>query len=104
MKNIVFMGTPDFSVPILQQLHEAGYNISLVVTQPDRPKGRKKVMTASPVKVEAERLALPIFQPEHLKGDYQAIIDASPDLIVIAAYVQILPSQLLDYPLYGCIN
>jgi len=104
MKNIVFMGTPDFSVPILQQLHEAGYNISLVVTQPDRPKGRKKVMTASPVKVEAERLGLPVFQPEHLKADYQAIIDASPDLIVTAAYGQILPSQLLDYPLYGCIN
>ena len=104
MKNIVFMGTPDFSVPILQQLHEAHYDIALVVTQPDRPKGRKKVMTAPPVKKEAERLGLPVFQPEQLKTDYQKIIDAKPDLIVTAAYGQILPLALLDFPSYGCIN
>lgn len=104
MKKIVFMGTPDFSVPILQSLIHSTYEVSLVVTQPDRPKGRKKIITPSPVKVEAEKHHIPVFQPEKLKHDYQAILDHQPDVIITAAYGQILPKALLDFPEYGCIN
>lgn len=104
MKRIVFMGTPDFSVPILEALVKADYDIPLVVTQPDRPKGRKKTLTASPVKDAAEKLGIPVFQPEKLKHDFQPIIDCQPDLIVTAAYGQILPAELLQVPAFGCIN
>lgn len=104
MKRIVFMGTPDFSVPILEQLVKDGYDIPLVVTQPDRPKGRKKVLTPPPVKVAAERLGLAVFQPEKIKEDYTPVLDAKPDLIVTAAFGQIVPNVLLEAPDYGCIN
>ena len=104
MKKIVFMGTPDFSVPILQKLIQSEYEIILVVTQPDRPKGRKKVITPPPVKVEAEKNNIAVFQPEKIKNDYQRILDEEPDLIVTAAYGQILPKELLETPKYGCIN
>lgn len=104
MKKIVFMGTPDFSVPILQALYKENYEIALVVTQPDRPKGRKRVLTPPPVKVEAERLGLDIFQPEKLKSDFTKIVDCNPDLIVTAAYGQLLPKVLLETPSYGCVN
>ncbi len=100
------MGTPDFSVPVLDMLVEEGYSIVGVVTQPDRPKGRKKVMTPPPVKVAAERLGLPVLQPEKVKDSeqLQPILDLQPDLIVTAAFGQILPKQLLDAPKHGCIN
>lgn len=104
MKRIVFMGTPDFSVPILEQLVKDGYDIPLVVTQPDRPKGRKKVLTPPPVKLAAERLGLAVFQPEKIKEDYAPVLDAKPDLIVTAAFGQIVPNVLLEAPDYGCIN
>ncbi|TMN23530.1 methionyl-tRNA formyltransferase [Lentibacillus cibarius] len=104
MKRIVFMGTPDFSVPILQSLIESGHDIVLTVTQPDRPKGRKKVMTPPPVKVEAERHGLPVLQPEKIKNDYEQILAYDPDIIITAAYGQILPQQLLTSPPFGCIN
>src|SRR5699024_10141511 len=104
MKKIVFMGTPDFSVPILQKLIQSEYEIILVVTQPDRPKGRKKVITPPPVKVEAEKNNIAVFQPEKIKNDYQRILDQQPDLIVTAVYWQILPKELLETPKYGCIN
>jgi methionyl-tRNA formyltransferase len=104
MKRIVFMGTPDFSVPILEQLVKDGYDIPLVVTQPDRPKGRKKVLTPPPVKVAAERLGLSVFQPEKIKTDYTPVLEAKPDLIVTAAFGQIVPNVLLEAPDYGCIN
>ncbi|WP_430786035.1 methionyl-tRNA formyltransferase [Virgibacillus flavescens] len=104
MKKIVFMGTPDFSVPILRQLVKEGYDIPLVVTQPDRPVGRKKVLTPPPVKSEAIEQNIPVFQPEKLANEYQQIIDLKPDLIVTAAYGQILPSSLLAAPPFGCIN
>src|SRR6185437_17036366 len=96
MKRIVFMGTPDFSVPILHALAREEHEIVLVVTQPDRPKGRKRVITPSPVKQAAEDLGLPVFQPERLREDYQAIMDANPDVIVTAAYGQLLPNKLLE--------
>ncbi|GEM00723.1 methionyl-tRNA formyltransferase [Halolactibacillus halophilus] len=104
MNRIVFMGTPDFSVPILEQLVKDGYDIPLVVTQPDRPKGRKKVLTPPPVKVAAERLGLAVFQPEKIKTDYTPVLEAKPDLIVTAAFGQIVPNVLLEAPYYGCIN
>jgi len=104
MKKIVFMGTPDFSVPILKNLIQTEYDIVLVVTQPDRPKGRKKVITPPPVKVEAEKNNIPVFQPKKLRDDFQTILDYEPDLIVTAAYGQLLPKELLEAPSFGCIN
>lgn len=106
MTRIVFMGTPHFSVPILRMLHEEGYDILAVVTQPDRPVGRKKVMTPPPVKEEAIRLGLPVIQPEKLRNstELDEIIELNADLIVTAAFGQILPKVLLDAPRLGCIN
>ncbi|MDZ5474392.1 methionyl-tRNA formyltransferase [Bacillus sp. 31A1R] len=106
MTKIVFMGTPDFSVPVLRQLLTDGYDVVGVVTQPDRPVGRKKVLTPPPVKVEAEKHGIPVFQPEKIReqDELNKIFALSPELIVTAAFGQILPKQLLDYPTYGCIN
>lgn len=106
MTSIIFMGTPDFSVPILSMLRQEGYNIAAVVTQPDRPVGRKRVLTAPPVKVEAERLGISVIQPEKLIGsqELEEIIALEADLIVTAAFGQLLPKELLDAPRLGCIN
>lgn len=104
MKRIVFMGTPDFAVPILQQLIEDEFNVVLVVTQPDRPKGRKRQLTPPPVKEEAAKHAIPVFQPEKIKEEYDYVLEFYPDLIVTAAFGQILPKELLKAPPYGCIN
>lgn len=106
MLSIVFMGTPAFSVPILRMLHEEGYNVLAVVTQPDRPVGRKKVLTPPPVKEEAVRLGLPVIQPEKLRDsvELEQILALQPDLVVTAAFGQILPKVLLDAPRLGCIN
>ncbi len=93
--NIVFMGTPNFSVPVLTKLNQH-HHIMLVVTQPDKAVGRKKTMMASPVKEKALELGLPVFQPASLRKDYQMIIDLKPDLIVTAAYGQMLPQDLLN--------
>lgn len=100
------MGTPAFSAPILRMLHEEGYNVLAVVTQPDRPVGRKKVLTPPPVKEEAVRLGLKVIQPEKLRGseELQEILALNPDLVVTAAFGQILPKALLDAPRLGCIN
>lgn len=104
--NIVFMGTPDFSVPVLKGLLEEGYTIEAVVTQPDRPKGRKKILAPPPVKEEAVKQGLKVLQPEKLKGspELKEIISLQPDLIVTAAYGQILPKELLDTPALGAVN
>lgn len=104
MKKIVFMGTPDFSVPILQKIIGEGYQVVLVVTQPDRPKGRKRVLSAPPVKEEALKHNIPVYQPEKIRESYQEILTYEPDLIVTAAFGQILPNELLEAPKYGCIN
>ena len=100
------MGTPDFSVPILRQIIGDGYDCIGVVTQPDRPVGRKKVLTPPPVKVEAKKLGIPVFQPERIKQseELQTILQLKPDLIVTAAFGQILPLELLTAPKFGCIN
>ncbi|PIC65676.1 methionyl-tRNA formyltransferase [Sporosarcina sp. P13] len=106
MTKIIFMGTPQFSVSVLTMLFDEGYDLLAVVTQPDRPVGRKRVLTPPPVKEEAVRLGLPVIQPEKLTGstELQEIIDLQPDLIVTAAFGQLLPKELLDTPRLGCIN
>src|SRR5699024_11140613 len=104
MKNIAFMGTPDFAVLILEMLIKEGYQVKLVVTQPDRPKGRKRTLTASPVKEAALKHNLDVFQPENLRKSYEKIFDYEIDLIITAAYGQLLPNELLEYPEFGSIN
>ncbi|MEH7333421.1 methionyl-tRNA formyltransferase [Neobacillus drentensis] len=106
MTKIVFMGTPDFSVPVLRQILADGYEVIGVVTQPDRPVGRKKVLTPPPVKVEALKQGIPVFQPEKIRqeDELQKILSLNPDLIVTAAFGQILPKKLLEAPAHGCIN
>lgn len=106
MTSVVFMGTPSFSVPILRMIHEEGYDVLAVVTQPDRPVGRKKVLTPPPVKEEALRLGLPVIQPEKLRGsqELEQILSLNPDIVITAAFGQILPKTLLDAPRFGCIN
>ncbi|WP_026263390.1 methionyl-tRNA formyltransferase [Paenibacillus sanguinis] len=104
--NIVFMGTPAFAVPSLEGLLDAGYNIVGVVTQPDRPQGRRKVLTPTPVKEAALRHGLPVLQPVRMRAP-EAVAELAalaPDLIVTAAYGQILPKGVLELPKYGCLN
>ncbi len=100
---VVFMGTPEFAVPIVKLLNDS-YKVVEVVTQPDKMVGRKKNITPPPVKVVGEELGLKVFQPRHIKEEYQPILDLKPDLIVTCAYGQILPEEILNYPKYGCIN
>jgi methionyl-tRNA formyltransferase len=100
---IVFMGTPEFSVPILEKLHQE-YGVCLVVTQPDKLVGRKKRLTYSEVKEKALELNIEVFQPTKIKEDYQRIIDVNPDIIITAAYGQIIPQEVLDFPRLGAIN
>lgn len=101
--NVVFMGTPEFSVPVLKKLMEH-HRVIAVVTQPDRPVGRKRVLTPSPVKVEAQNHDIQVIQPEKIRENYEEIVSLKPDIIVTAAYGQIVPRALLDAPKYGCIN
>ena len=101
--NIVFMGTPDFAVPILEAVHER-YGVGLVVTQPDKFVGRKRVLTAPPVKKMAETLNIPVFQPKRIRHDHETILAFKPDVIVTAAYGQIIPPALLNVQPYGAIN
>ncbi|BBH19646.1 methionyl-tRNA formyltransferase [Paenibacillus baekrokdamisoli] len=103
---IIFMGTPAFAVASLEALLKAGHEIVLVVTQPDRPKGRKKTLTPPPVKDAAIFHGLEVAQPERLRSSdtVAQIVELRPDLIVTAAYGQILPKAVLDAPRLGCIN
>lgn len=103
---IIFMGTPDFAVPCLEQLIKAGHEIAAVFTQPDKPRGRKQTLTPPEVKVCAMEHGLTVYQPKTLRdGEALDIIKAiSPACIVVAAYGKILPKEILDLPQYGCIN
>lgn len=104
--NVIFMGTPEFAVPTLEKLHENGYDIKLVVTQPDKPSGRGKKLKKSEVKEKAEELGLNIFQPDKIKRheNIDVLKSCEPDFIVVVAYGQILSKEILDLPKYGCIN
>ncbi|USS93877.1 methionyl-tRNA formyltransferase [Fructilactobacillus ixorae] len=105
MERVVFMGTPEFSVPILKALHDH-YDVIAVVTQPDRPVGRKRTLTASPVKQTALELGLPVLQPEKLAGstELDQIVDQHPDFIITAAYGQFLPTKLLNAAQIAAVN
>ena len=107
MKNIVFMGTPDFAVPALEALiRSPEYEVALVICQPDKPQGRKQILTAPPVKALAVSHGLRVYQPNSLKNEeaYETIRACSPDFIVVSAYGKILPKNVLDLPRYGCVN
>ena len=106
MEKIIFMGTPEFSVPILEALLQHEYDVIAVVTQPDRPVGRKKILTPSPVKEAALKHGLPVYQPEKISGspEMEELIALNPDLIVTAAYGQFLPVKLLNAPRFRSIN
>jgi methionyl-tRNA formyltransferase len=100
------MGTPDFAVPCLERLIEAGHEIAAVFSQPDKPRGRKMILTPPEVKVCALKHGLTVYQPKSLRNDeaMELIKEIAPDCIVVAAYGKILPKAMLDLPKYGCIN
>lgn len=101
---IVFMGTASFSKEVLEKLLANNFNISAVVTQPDRYVGRKKVLTMPEVKEVALKHDIPVYQPAKIKEEYQEIVALEPDLIITAAYGQIVPQAILDTPRLGCVN
>ena len=100
---IIFMGTPDFAVPVLKALDD-NYKVSCVITQPDRMVGRKQEMVHPPVKVEADKRVILTLQPEKIKDVVEEVKHINPDLIVTCAYGQIVPKEILDIPRLGCIN
>ena len=104
--NVIFMGTPDFSVPTLEKIYQAGHKISLVITQTDKPKGRGKKVTFQPVKVKAQELGLEVYQPKNVNSEESIIRlrEINPDVIVVIAYGQILKKEILNLPKHGCIN
>ncbi len=100
---ILFMGTPEFSVRVLQGLIDS-YDVVGVVTQPDREVGRKHEIKFSPIKELALQYHLPVYQPQHIRTEYDDLLKLKVDMIVTCAYGQIIPKRLLDFPKYGCIN
>ena len=103
----VFMGTPDFAVPPLHALIEAGYEVAAVVTQPDKPKGRGKTLLPTPVKEEALMHEIPVYQPQRVRKNpefLEILKKINPDIIIVAAFGQIIPKEILELPKYGCIN
>jgi len=100
---VVFMGTPDFSVPVLEGLIE-NYNVVAVVTQPDAQVGRNGKINESPVKKVANNANIDVLQPTKIRNEYQSILDYNPDIIITCAYGQIIPKEIIDYPKYKCIN
>lgn len=103
---VLMMGTPEFAVPVLESLLQAGYQVVGVFTQPDKPVGRRRVLTPPSLKVAAQKWGLPVFQPASLRQEaaLQEVRELRPDLAVTAAYGQLLPQRFLDIPTYGCLN
>lgn len=104
---VVFMGTPDFSVPTLQKLIDEKHEVVAVVTQPDKPKGRGKAVQFTPVKELAVKYDIPVLQPKRIKQNeefYAQMKELNPDVMVVIAFGQILPKEILDLPKYGCVN
>ena len=106
MIKVVFIGTPEFSVPILEKLIEnkKDYSVVGVVSQPDKKVGRKQILTPSPVSKVALDNNIFLLRPVKIKEEYTKIKELNPDIIITCAYGQIIPKDLLDYPKYGCIN
>lgn len=102
----IFMGTPDFSVPVLTAMKEAGHDMLAAVTQPDKPKGRGKEMQMTPVKAKALELGIPVLQPKRVRDPefVEQLRELKPDIMVVVAFGQILTKEVLEVPKYGCIN
>ncbi len=103
---IVYMGTPEFAVPPLERLAASGYDVVAVVSQPDRPAGRRMTVEPNPVHRTADRLGIPILQPDKIRTDafYDWLSSMAPDILVTAAYGRILPERILNVPKLGCLN
>lgn len=103
---IIFMGTPDFAVPCLESLIDAGHNVAAVFTQPDKPVGRKQILTPSPVKACSVSHNIKVYQPEKIKNSnaLEIINSINPDVIIVVAYGKILPKEILNAAKFGCIN
>ncbi len=103
---ILFMGTPDFAVPSLQMLIDSAHEVVGVVTQPDKPQGRKQILTPPPVKALAQKHDIPVHQPTSLKNEalLPLLEETQPDLILVVAYGKLLPKYILEFPQYGCMN
>ncbi|MDP2910053.1 MAG: methionyl-tRNA formyltransferase, partial [bacterium] len=101
---IIFIGTPEFGAVILKKLIENNYKPVLVITAPDKPAGRKQAMTPPPVKILAQEYNLNIIQPSKIQNSKLKIQNSKPDIIVVAAYGQIIPKEILDIPKHGCLN
>jgi len=101
---IIFMGTPEFGAVILEGLVKGGYPPVLIITAPDKPVGRKQIITPPPVKISAQKYNIPILQPEIFANFKPQITNYKPDLIIVAAFGQILPKEILEIPKCGCLN
>lgn len=103
---VLYMGTPDFAATVLLELHRAGHEIVGVISQPDKPKNRGMHLEKTPVKKTAESLGLSVYQPETLKNEAirPYLTEVAPDIIVVVAYGKLLPSYVLSFPKYGCVN
>lgn len=103
---IVFMGTPDYAAVTLQKLIDEKFEISAVFAQPDKPVGRKQILTSPPTKLLAQKHGIPVFQPQTLRDGeaYEILKQINPDVICVVAYGKILPKEILSLPKYGCIN
>ncbi len=106
MASVVFMGTPDFAAGVLDTLISSSYEVKAVFTQPDRPKGRKGILQAPPVKVLAQESGIAVYQPQKIRTQENVSLleEIRPDFIVVAAFGQIIPKAILDIPRYGCLN
>ena len=105
MIKVVFMGTPEFSVPVLKGLIEdSNYEVVGVVSQPDKKVGRHQILTPSPISQVALDNGINLLRIEKIRTNYQEVLDLNPDMIITCAYGQIIPKEILDYPKYGCIN
>ena len=101
---IVYLGTPEMSAALLEKLINLGLNIVGVVAQPDKPAGRKRLVLDVPTKVVAKKHGIPLFQPHRIRSDFSFLSETKPDLILCFAYGQIIPSEVINYPRYGCLN
>ena len=106
MKNVIFMGTPDFAVGTLKALLASDYTVQAVFTQPDKPKGRGNAVQMTPVKETALEAGIPVYQPKRIREpeNLEILKKYSPDVIVVVAFGQIIPEEILKLPPYGCIN